>query len=395
MSVSTTAALQGLREQFLLDPAVVHLNHGSFGACSRVAFDAYQSWQLALERNPMRFLARESGALMRSARTALAEFVGARAEDLAFVTNVTHGVNAVARSIELQPGDEVLSTDLEYGACDAAWQAVCRQRGASYRRVAIAMPFDTEQFLQAMARAIGPRTRVVFASHITSSTSLTLPVASLCKLARDTGVLAAIDGAHAPGQLALDLDALGADFYMGALHKWLCAPKGSAFVHARSALHGGLRGPIVSWGDHEEADRSELIQSITGSEILERSFQWQGTRDLAAFLAVPRAIEFQREHAWPSRQARCHELAVALQRRILARNGLAPLASDESFVQMVSIPVRASSSTQLMQWLASAHAIETLGTAHGEQQLLRVSVQGYNDEADLHRLEGALDEAGV
>jgi isopenicillin-N epimerase len=393
MSASTTSALQDLRDQFLLDPSVVHLNHGSFGACSRVVFDDYQSWQLALERNPMQFLARESGGLMHVARMALSQFVGGRVEDVAFVTNATHGVNAIARSIDLQPGDEVLGTDLEYGACDATWATVCRQRGASYRRVAIAMPFDPEQFVETMTRAIGPRTRLVFASHIASSTSLTLPVASLCARARDAGVLTMIDGAHAPGQLALDLNALGADFYVGALHKWLCAPKGSAFVHVRGIHHDSLCGPIVSWGDHEEAGRSELIQSITGSGILERRFQWQGTRDLAAFLAVPRAIEFQRAHSWAVHQARCHELAMDLQRRVLARNGLAPLASDESFLQMVSIPVRTPSSAQLMQWLASTQAIETLGTAHGERQLLRVSVQAYNNEADLHRLERALDEA--
>ena len=221
-----------LREQFLLEPGLVFLNHGSFGACPRDVFASYQHWQLELERNPVAFLGRRSAALLSQARERLACSLGAQTADLVFLPNATTGVNTVAQSLRLQPGDEVLTTDHEYGACDATWQHVCARAGAVVRRVEIPLPFDAAAFVDRMMAAVTPRTRVVFASHITSTTALIFPIAAMCHAARERGLTTLIDGAHAPGQVHLDLAALGADFYTGNCHKWLCAPKGAAFLHA-------------------------------------------------------------------------------------------------------------------------------------------------------------------
>ncbi|MDE2276239.1 MAG: aminotransferase class V-fold PLP-dependent enzyme [Burkholderiales bacterium] len=398
-----------MRDLFLLDPDTVFLNHGSFGACPIEVFDAFQAWQREMERNPVAFLGRRSGTLLHHARQRLAEALGADADDLAFVPNATTGVNIVARSLGLQAGDEVLTTDHEYGACDATWRVVCGRVGAHYRAVQVPLPFDAGTFVAQLLAAVTPRTRLIFVSHITSTTALTFPVAALCAAARERGIATLIDGAHAPGQLALDLAAVGADFYTGNCHKWLCAPKGAAFLHVRPGLGQELEGPVVSWG-HVAAElaasadtapgtgRREVLQALqayTGRTPLEQRLQWQGTRDIAAFLAVPAAIDFQVRHGWPARRAHCHAMAAALQRRVLARNGLVAMARETDFSQMVAIPVRCDDPEGLRRRLYDRHRIEVPVTQHGQARFVRVSVQAYNTEADLARLEQALAEAGV
>ncbi len=384
-----------MRDAFLLDPTVVFLNHGSFGACPREVFADYQRWQLELERNPVEFLGRRSAGLLEQARTLLGATLGARGEDLVFVPNATTGVNIVARSLALQPGDEVLGTDHEYGACDAAWQFACEQRGAHYRRVAVALPFDAASWADRLLEAATPRTRLIFASHITSTTALIFPLAGLAGRARARGIQTLVDGAHAPGHIALDLHALGADFYTGNCHKWLCAPKGAAFLHARPERQASLDATVVSWGYLASSTGPTGFDAYTGRTLFERRLQWQGTRDIAAFLAVPAAIEFQRRHDWPAWQARCHLLACEARRRVAARNGLAPIAPDADFGQMVTIPVRATDGEALREHLYQRHRIEVPVTTHGGQVFVRLSVQAYNTQADIDALIAALAEAGV
>ena len=387
-----------MRDLFLLDPGLIFLNHGSYGACPREVFDDFQDWQREMERNPVEFLGRRSGELLGAARERLATHLGARSEDLVFVTNATTGVNIVAQSLALQPGDEVLATDHEYGACDAAWRVVCEKAGAHYRRATIPLPFDPAAFVETMLAAATPRTKLIFVSHITSVTALEFPLAALCAAARERGITTLVDGAHAPGQIALDLSAVGADFYTGNCHKWLCAPKGAAFLHVRSERQAEVQATVVSWGYVAEISGHTGFDAYAGRSVLERRLQWQGTRDIAAFLAVPTAIDFQARHGWPGQRARCHAMALDIQRRVLARNGLAPVAPDEVYAQMVTIPVRCSgegSGDALRRRLFERHRIEVPVTQHGGHTFVRVSVQAYTTEADLAALEDALAEAGV
>ena len=225
-----------LRDQFLLRDDLIFLNHGSFGACPRPVHRHYQALQCELERNPVAFLAedREFPERLREARQELARFLGARRDDLVFVPNTTIGINIIARSLRLDPGDEVVITDHAYGAVDRTWAFVCERRRA--------------------------------------------------------GIVVVIDGAHAPGHLDLDLENLGADYYVGNCHKWLLSPKGAAFLWARREMQPLLAPLIVSWGWH--SDRPGPSRFVDEHE-------WTGTRDPAAYLAVPAAIQFRDDHDWP------------------------------------------------------------------------------------------------
>ncbi len=384
-----------MREHFLLDPDIVFLNHGSFGACPREVFANYQHWQLEMERNPVHFLGRRSGALLSQARQRLGTYLGASGDDLVFVPNATTGVNSVARSLNLQPGDEVLTTDHEYGACDATWELVCAKAGAFYRRVAVPLPFEPETWADRLLAAATSRTKLIFASHVTSTTALVFPVQQLCQRARDAGILTLIDGAHAPGQLTLDLTAIAADFYTGNCHKWMCAPKGSAFVHVRPEQQARMQATVVSWGYVAGDGGHTGFDAYTGRSTLERRLQWQGTRDLAAFLAVPAAIEFQARHDWPTLRARCHAMACETLDVVTRRNGLTAIAPSQALAQMAPIPVRAADAEGLRAHLFEQHHIEVPVTQHGGQTFVRLSVQAYNTQADLDALTSALKAAGV
>ena len=373
-------------QRFLLDPSIIFLNHGSFGACPREVLRVCHAWQAEMEANPVEFLGRRSAALLAAARAELGRYLGARAEDLAFVANATHGVNIVARSLPLEAGDEVLATDHEYGACEGAWEFATALRGARYVRAEIPLPFRRGEFADRVWEKVTDRTRVLFLSHVTSTTALIFPVAELCRRARAAGILTVIDGAHVPGQLDLDLTALGADFYTGNCHKWLCAPKGSAFLHVRPEHQAVLEAPAVSWGYLA----LPANDAYTGTTPLERKLQWQGTRDLSAFLSVPAAIAFQERNGWEAERVRCHALVVETLHRVCAATGLPPPAEDADFGQMAIIPVPAGDAAALQEGLLRDHRIEVPVTSHKGSLFVRMSAQAYNTPRDADALVAAL-----
>jgi isopenicillin-N epimerase len=218
----------------LLDPEVVFLNHGSFGACPRPVFERYQAWQRELERQPVEFLARRVDDLLTEARAQLGEYLGADVHDLVFVPNATSGVNLAARALRLKPGDEVLATQLEYGACDLTWEHVCAGAGARYVRAPFELPIRSgDDLVDALFACVTERTRAVSISHVTSETAVVLPLAEIVARARATELTTIVDGAHAPGHVPVDLGMLDADFYSGNCHEWMCAPKGAGFLYVR------------------------------------------------------------------------------------------------------------------------------------------------------------------
>ena len=382
-----------MRDLFLLDPDIVFLNHGSFGACPAPVFEAYQGWQRELERNPVEFLGRRSAALLAEARSALAAFLGTRAESLVFVANATTGVNTIARSLRLDAGDEILATNHEYGACDNAWSVACRRSGASYMKQSITLPYaGDESFVEQLWSGVTPRTRAIFLSHVTSPTALVFPVAAVCRRARAEGLLTIIDGAHAPGQVDVDLDALGADFYTGNCHKWMCAPKGTAFLHARPEHHGALEGLVVSWGYHAELHGVTAHDPYTGADTLARRHQWHGTRDIAGFLAVPAAIDFLDRYATPERRAACHDLAVDTQRRLDELTGLPPIAPPTSFCQMVAAALPPCDPAAVQTALFDRFRIEVPCFAFEAYNFVRPAFHVYNTSKDADGLVAALFE---
>lgn len=379
-----TLPLPTLAAQFLLRPGVTFLNHGSFGACPRPVFDTYQGWQRELEAQPVEFLGRRIPGLLAEARAALGAYLGAPADDLAFVPNATHGVNIVARSLALAPGDEVLGTDHEYGAVDRTWRFICGRRGARYVQAAIPVPLDDPAaVVEALWAAVTPRTRLIVVSHITSPTALTFPVAAICRRAREAGILTLVDGAHAPGQIPLELSAIGADYYTGNCHKWLCAPKGAGFLYARPAAQAMLEPLVVSWGWEAEAPgRSPFVDY----------FGWTGTADPAAALSVPAAIDFQERHNWPAVRAACREFLGEARRRIGALAGQGQLCGDspELWAQMAAVPLPPCDPIALKARLWAEHQVEVPLVVWNGRPLLRISVQAYNGPEDIDRLVAGL-----
>ncbi len=384
--------MTNLRELFLLDPEIHFLNHGSFGATPKPVFEAYQAWQLRLERQPVLFLGREYDQLLREARTALAAYVHAEADDLVYLTNATQAVNLVARSLPLAPGDEILTTDHEYGACDYTWEFVCGKTGAKYIHQTLPIPLaftgrgGAEELADQFWQGVTPQTKVIYLSQITSPTALRLPVEQICQRARQAGILTLIDGAHALGQLPLDLTALGADFYTSNCHKWSLAPKGAAFLYARPAVQSLVEPLIVSWGYGNDP------QLGSGSRFIDL-LQWTGTRDPAAALTVPSALQFMEAHHWDVVRRDCHLLLRQAVEQICHLTGLPPLYPLDSDVysQMAIAPLPAAADLpKLKTRLYDEFKIEVPLTQWRGQKFVRISVQGYNTWEDLAALISAL-----
>lgn len=379
----------GLKRYFQLDPSVTFLNHGSFGATPKPVFRDYQRWQRELERQPVEFLGRRFTGLMAESRAVLGKYLGTHPDNLVYVQNATIAMNIVSRSLDLGPGDEVLSSDHEYGAMDRTWRFLSKRRGFRYVNHHVSIPLQSdEHFIREFWAGVTQHTRVIFLSHITSSTALILPVQEIIRKAREAGIITVIDGAHVPGQLPLALDSLGADFYTGNLHKWLCAPKGAGFLFARPEMQKLLNPLVVSWGYESETP--------SGSTFIDHH-EWWGTRDVAAFLSVPAALEFQEKHNWESVRQACHELAVDTQQRIGRLTGLDPLHSHATsseqgwFRQMFTAPLpQDTDPVQLKIRLYDEYRIEVPVLEWNGNKLIRVSVQGYNTRLDVNRLYGAL-----
>ena len=374
-----------LKKHFLLDPSITFLNHGSFGATPKPVFAVYRRWQRELERQPVEFLGRRITGLLAESRAALGEHFGTHADNLVYTQNVTVSLNIVARSLELGPGDEVLSTDHEYGALDRTWRFLSKERGFRYINQHIETPLTTEEkFIADFWQGVTSRTRVIFISHITSPTAIIFPVKEIILRARSAGILTVVDGAHVPGQIPLHLDALGADFYGGNLHKWLCAPKGAGFLYARPDVQHLLKPLVVSWGyESEFPSRSNFIDH----------HEWWGTRDMAAFLSVPRAIQFQLENHWDEVRDSCHQLCAYAQKRICELTSLAPLhpQTDNWFRQMASAPLPAETDLVLLKKrLYDDYRVEIPLIDWNGNRLIRVSIQGYNTKRDVDILLRAL-----
>ncbi len=379
---------------FLLDPDVVYLNHGSFGACPVDVFEEYQRLQRRLEAQPVRFLQRERPELAASARAALADFVGVDPARLVFVANPTFAVNEIARSLRLEPGDEVLTTNHEYGACRNVWQSIAERTGCSIVEARLPATFDSaSSVVDAIFADATARTKVLFVSHVSSPTALTFPVAELCERAQRHGLVTIVDGAHGPGQFDLELDRLGADFYVGACHKWLCSPKGASFMVAGPAAQALLEPLVVGWGsgDHRKID--------LGSAFLDQH-DWLGTHDPAAVLSVPAAIAFQHRNDWATVRAGCHDLAVQALELGSDIDGVRRVHGDDRFVQMAileltdsflpGVAVAEIKQRLLDEWRIEIPVTDWVDDKGRSRRLVRVSVQAYNTPGDVQHLARAL-----
>lgn len=368
------------RNHFQLEPGLVFLNHGSFGAVPIEVEHAAGALRAAMERNPVEWLGRRSDELLAGARARLGSFLGVPPGDVVFFPNPTTAVNMVVRSLRLAEGDEVLTTDHEYGACVRTWRKWCAENGTVLVEAPVSVPVtDAATVVEQVWSRVTERTRVLFISHLTSATALVLPVAALCALARQHGILTIVDGAHVPAHLDLDLGSLGADVYTGALHKWLCAPKGSSFLYAAPHVQEWLQPLVVSWGWESDAP--------SGSSFIDHH-QWQGTRDLTPFLAVDAALQFTESFDWATMRAEKHRMAVRARNAIDALASAAPICpgTPEWLGQMAVGQLPSDVDTErLMGCLLERHRIETRCHRWGGLALMRISCAAYttDDEIDL------------
>ena len=381
--------MNSLRNQFLLDPELIFLNHGSFGATPRPVLEEYQAWQGRLEAQPVRFLARESRVNFRAAREALASYLGADPVNLVYIPNATFGVNVVARTFDLQPGEEILTSNHEYGACENIWEFLGQKAGFKIVRQEIPLPLPPrEELLEIIWSGVSKRTRLIFLSQITSPTAVRLPVEEVCQRAKDAGIPVLVDGAHAPGQIKLDLRSLEADFYTGNCHKWMMAPKGAAFLHIQPEHQDFIQPLVVSWGWGENCpyESDSRLQAI---------LEWWGTKDPAAYLSVPAAIRFQSEHNWDDVRHCCREMLAGALADIEKQTGLPSIYSNDpnNFLQVGAALLPDDWQPEKLQgWLYENHRIEIPVIQWGDQWLIRPSVQGYNTREDLDALLNALEE---
>jgi isopenicillin-N epimerase len=375
-----------LKSQFLINPDITYLNFGSFGACPKPIFEDYQKWQLELETEPVRFIAVNGIKYLKQSRKALAQYINCDADDVVYVTNPSYAINIVAKSLKLDAGDEVLSTNLEYGALDRTWNYYCKKAGAKYVRQPISLPLiSKEKFIEDFFKGLSEKTKVIFISQITSATALIFPVKEICEIAKSKGLLTVVDGAHVPGHISLDLSKLQADVYTGACHKWMCTPKGCSFLYVKKEFQKLFDPLVVSWG-YESAAPSH-------SQFLDYH-QMQGTRDFSAFLTIPKTIEFLKENDWEKVAADCRQLAHSNYLRFCDLFNTKPLCpvTDEFLGQMCSMPIKTSQHEQLHQLFFEKYKIEIPVMKQDDLVFLRYSINAFNEQKDLDYLYDALKE---
>jgi isopenicillin-N epimerase len=390
------------RSPWLLEPGISFLNHGSFGACPAPVLEAQRAWRDRMEQEPVRFLAGELEGHLEAARRDVAAFLGADPEGLAFVPNATTGVSTILASLRFKDGDELLAGDHEYNATLNALAAAARRDGARLTLIRVPFPIrDPSQVLEAYLDAVTPRTRLALVSHVTSPTAIVFPVTALVRELDRRGVDTLVDGAHAPGMLPVDLGALGAAYWTGNGHKWLCGPKGAGMLHVRADLRARIHPLAVSHGANDQRpDRSRF----------RAEFDWTGTDDPTPYLALPAAIRFVgglHEDGWGGLMAANAALARDARDRLCAALETEPPVPDLMLGSMASVPLPAvapneAAAGRLQAVLYDEDRIEVpvlvfpvraaVDAGGGPAQvLIRVSAQRYNRADEYARLAERLD----
>lgn len=374
-------SMNSIKDQFLLDPEIRYLNHGSFGACPKPILENYQFWQNLLEREPVQFITKTAPEALSVSKQALAKYIGCDTEDFFFIPNPTMAVNQVVKSLNFQRGDEVLSTNLEYGAIDKTFEFYSKKNGFTYRKQNISLPLvSKEKFIEEFWKGYNEKTKAISIGQCTSATALIFPVKEICEKAKELGLITIVDGAHIPGHIPLNLYEIKADFYTGTLHKWLLGPKGSTFLYVNKNFQNRLEPLIISWG-YEAA-------KPTKSKFLEEN-EMQGTRDISAFLTAPAIMNFFEENEMEQRQAECRKVVLEQYPQfceLLRTEPLSPV-TEEFLGQMCSIPIKTENPVALKETLYNDYKIEIPVMFARDQTYLRISYQVYNTIDDLEYLK--------
>ena len=363
-----------LKELFQLDPQFSYLNHGSFGACPLPIFKEREKWQKEIERQPVTFIQDKALDLLDWSRGKLSEFINCDKDDIVYFPNPTTAMNMVIKSLDLKPGDEILTSNHEYGAIEKTWKFMAKKRGFSYNALNIPLPVTNDNFIDIFKNNITSKTKIIFLSHITSPTGIIFPIKEICNIAQELNITTIIDGAHVPAHIDLDLSQLGADIYTGACHKWMLCPKGVSFLYCSKKMQEKLEPLVVSWGWESDMPSS--------SKFLDHH-QYQGTNDISSYLCIPKALNFLEENEWYKVRSICHEKIIETRNILLPTCGSDPICDENLLGQMTSIIVDIPEPLNLYQFLKKNY-IEVPIIAWNDIVLLRVSYQCYNsmDEVD-------------
>lgn len=373
-----------MKSQFLLDPEITFLNHGSFGACPKPIFEEYQRFQLELESDPVHFIQKKQTGYLKIAKEKLAKFIGCNPKDFFFIPNPTVAVNTIMRSLNLEEGDEILTTNHEYGAMDRTWNFYSEKAGVKYIRQNITLPvISKEQMIEDFWKGYSNRTKVIFLNQISSATALIFPVKEICDKARELGLITIIDGAHVPGHIDLNINELNPDFYTATLHKWMLAPKGSSFLYVKPEFQDRIEPLVVGWG----------YQSLTPSDSQFLDYhEYQGTRDISAYLCTPKVVDFLEENNWKEKSKVGKKLVLDNYQvfcDLLNAEPICPI-SEEFLGQMASIPIRTDKPTELKELLFTKYRIQIPIMFLNGNTYLRYSINAYNSQEDLDILRKAL-----
>ena len=376
-----------LRSEWMLDERITFLNHGSFGAVSRVIFEKQTDWRRRIEAEPIELLGRRAMELIEQAKEPVGAWLGMRKQDFGLVTNATDGVNAVLQSLRLMAGDELLTTTHVYNAVWQAMRNVAGRTGATCREIDLPLPFHSaDEVVEKVTRELSDNTRLLVIDHVTSPTALVFPVERITAICAARGIDVLVDGAHAPGMLPLDVPRIGATYYTGNLHKWVCAPKGCAFLWVHPDRQAQVHPTTVShfWG-----------------EGFAKEFDWQGTRDISGWLTLPAALEFMSQFGWDDVRAHNHQLAVWVQKSLCDRWNVKPLSPiDGSMIgSMATVRLPAPldrlsvvQSMQLQQTLYTEHRIEVPVMCWRGQTFVRPCCQIYNLPEEYQRLAEVIEQ---
>ena len=382
-----------LKNQFLLDNKVTFLNHGSFGACPKIIFNEYQSWQKKLENQPVKFLDqfRDFGPNMTNVREALSKKINCNVNNLVPVVNATTGLNAIIKSLHFKKGDEVIISNHEYGALEKTWQFIKTKYKIKITIAKVSLPITSEEkFIKDFVKKFTSKTKILFLSHITSPTALLFPIKKLVKIAKQHKIITIIDGAHAPGHIDLNLKNLNADFYSGNCHKWMMSPKGAAFMWSSSKYKNHLDPLIVSHGWNKKNNSINQKGALGNSRFIDM-FEYNGTKDPAAWLSVPASIKYindkKNTKLFITQSKVLYNFALKLSNTFKM-----PLLGDRKFLPplMISVPIPKVKEIEFQRKLYKNYKIEIPIIPWENKSFARISYQLYNSIKDLEKLEYAL-----
>ena len=373
---------QNLKSLFMLDPKITYLNHGSFGACPTPIFNELIKWQKKLELEPTKHLAFDVYEYLEQSRISLSNYIDCNKDDIIFSPNPSTALNTVIKSLDLKKNDEILTTNHEYGALDKTWKFICKKTGAKYIQTDIPLPFLSEEdFIERLEAKITSKTKIIFASHITSSTAIIFPAKKISALAKKHNLFCIIDGAHAPAFIDLSIKQINCDVYVGACHKWMCSPKGVSFLYVKKNHQNKIDPLVVSWGyDSDFPSKSKFLDY----------HQWQGTKDMSAYLTIPYTIKFLKENNWNKIREKCNKINIWARNEINNLLDKENICDDKFLGQMSSIYMDIEANPKNNIEFYKKYNIQVPFILWNNKSFFRISIQVYNTKEDIHKLLYAL-----